>query len=206
MRTRLTRLGLAPSAGVAVLLTAESAKASVPKVMAEETVHLAVGVLSGWKTAGEVSASVRLLVKGVLKTMFFCKLRTTACVLFATAFLAGGVGVVARVGSGDVKTEEGPARVQVPRPKTPAVEDSRESRPMTLRDAIRIGLENSERLRLISLGTAGVPVGGAVINPRNADVDAIVIAPLNADLNTQRFKTEIMAQVRSIEQQYWSLM
>ena len=38
----------------------------------------ATRALSQWMTAGEVSASVQMLVKGVLKTMIIGKLRTTA--------------------------------------------------------------------------------------------------------------------------------
>ena len=46
---------------------------------------------------------------------------------------------------------------------------------------------------------AGPPVG------LEANRAPIVIARLNADAAVWRFKAEIMAQVRSIEQQYWSL-
>jgi outer membrane protein TolC len=48
-------------------------------------------------------------------------------------------------------------------------------------------------------GTAGPPVG------LEANRAPIVIARLNADAAVWRFKAEIMAEVRSIEQQYWSL-
>ncbi len=47
--------------------------------------------------------------------------------------------------------------------------------------------------------SAGPPVG------LEANRAPIVIARLNADAAVWRFKAEIMAQVRSIEQQYWSL-
>ncbi|WP_406695320.1 TolC family protein [Singulisphaera sp. Ch08] len=48
-------------------------------------------------------------------------------------------------------------------------------------------------------GQAGPPVG------LEANRAPIVIARLNADAAVWRFKAEIMAHVRSIEQQYWSL-
>ena len=46
-------------------------------------------------TAGEVSASVHILVKGVLKTMIIGKLRMTAAAFFAVVFLTAGLGAVA---------------------------------------------------------------------------------------------------------------
>ena len=46
-------------------------------------------------TAGEVSASVRMLVKGVLRTMIIGKLRMTAAAFFAVVFLTAGLGAVA---------------------------------------------------------------------------------------------------------------
>ena len=48
-------------------------------------------------------------------------------------------------------------------------------------------------------GQAGPPVG------LEANRAPIVIARLNADAAVWRFKAEVMAEVRSIEQQYWSL-
>ena len=38
-----------------------------------------------------------------------------------------------------------------------------------------------------------------------SDGQSIVIARLHADASSFRFKTEVMALVRSVEQQYWSL-
>src|SRR5205823_12809081 len=48
-------------------------------------------------------------------------------------------------------------------------------------------------------GAAGPPVG------LEANRAPIVIARLSADAAVWRFKAEVMAHVRSIEQQYWSL-
>ena len=48
-------------------------------------------------------------------------------------------------------------------------------------------------------GAAGPPVG------LEANRAPIIVARLNADAAVWRFKAEVMAEVRSIEQQYWSL-
>src|SRR5262249_17954079 len=61
-----------------------------------------------------------------------------------------------------------------------------------LPEAIRIGLDNSEVLRVIAL-------------EHDAKTPRCVITPVNADADPWRFKAEVMAEVRSIEQQYWSL-
>src|SRR5579883_404601 len=72
--------------------------------------------------------------------------------------------------------------------------------PMTLPEAIRIALDNSEIVRVISFGGAGVPIGGfepiAVKTTSDAKrVDPgrepIVIARLNADASLWRFKAEV---------------
>ena len=91
--------------------------------------------------------------------------------------------------------------------------DAQEVWHLTLPEAIRIGLENSEVVRVISLGAQGLPVVGlepAPSNPGEVGVEppaapGIVIARLNADASIWNFKAAIMAHVRSIEQQYWAL-
>jgi hypothetical protein len=103
--------------------------------------------------------------------------------------------------------------------------DAREIWALSLADATRIGLENSEVVRVLSLGAQGTPVGGfegeapnvpcparhkrgrASASPHDlaAHQRPIVIARLNADASLGQFKAEVMALVRSIEQQYWNL-
>jgi outer membrane protein TolC len=111
-------------------------------------------------------------------------------------------------------------------PNVPTTDDAKEEWPMTSHQAIRIGLDNSELVRVIALGAQGIPIGGfdptsssqegavhgvpptASAAPRRVDLKArppIVVARLNADADAWRFKAEVMALVRSIEQQYWYL-
>ncbi len=106
---------------------------------------------------------------------------------------------------------------KVARPRTNGnPEEPKESWPLTLPSAIRIALDNSEVVRVISYGAQGIPIGGFYPTPLKAgtpasdsrpdpDPNAIVIARLNSDASEWRFKAEIMAEVRSVEQQYWSL-
>jgi outer membrane protein TolC len=102
----------------------------------------------------------------------------------------------------------------VAKPRTTNDPEAAEAWPMTLQEAYRIALDNSEIVRVIAFGSQGIPIGGFVPTPmtagsapdeNKANPGQIVIARLNADTAIWRFKAEIMAQVRSVEQQYWNL-
>jgi len=96
--------------------------------------------------------------------------------------------------------------------------DAEEVWPMTLQQAIRIALDNSEVVRVIAFGAQGIPIGGFEPTPLTNDAAgpdqapvsqldraSIVIAGLNADVSVWRLKADVMAHVRSVEQQYWNL-
>jgi outer membrane protein TolC len=104
---------------------------------------------------------------------------------------------------------------------TGADDQTKEIWSLTAPTAIRIALDNSEFVRVIAQGKQAMPVGtflpteGWVAPPPAAPVDfpkgmtcdrsSIVIGRLNADAAMERFKSEVMALVRSVEQQYWRL-
>ena len=112
-----------------------------------------------------------------------------------------------------------------PNPTKPALcgdQVAQETWPMTLQQAIRIGLDTSEIVRVISFGAEGIPIGGFEPLPVNRDATPpgtgagpaagqkanrapIVIGRLNADASVWRFQAEVTAHVRSIEQAYWTL-
>jgi hypothetical protein len=83
---------------------------------------------------------------------------------------------------------------------------------MTLRNALRIGIDNSESVRLIELRACGVggapPLRASECEDPAPATQQIVIAPVQPDPSAAgrwRWKAETMALVRSIEQQYWNL-
>jgi hypothetical protein len=110
-----------------------------------------------------------------------------------------------------------PPRMTLPKvakPRTPHDPEPQELWPMTLHTAIQIGLDNSEIVRVLAFGAQAIPVGSFTptplntkppVRPSDAGPDSIVIARLNADASPERFKFGVMADVRSIEQQYWVL-
>ena len=194
LRERLIRLQLAPSIGPGAAL----ASIMPQMVLTDRTLDAAVRFISDSMTAGEVSASVRIIAKGVLKTMLFSKIRTTATTILAVALLTVGLGAVGWVSAGDSNRPTDEARTTAGRrafvdqyqPTSRALNEPAETWALSLAEAIRIGLANADEIHVISVGANGTP---SKIAPRNRGVEVV------------RFKAEVMAHVRSIEQQYWNL-
>ena len=111
----------------------------------------------------------------------------------------------------------GPAMPKVAKPRTHDNPQPLEECNLSLRDAIRIGLDNSEVVRVIRLGAQSIPVIDMDMGPTTPDNVAdrfamtvlpgadVAIAPLNRDGSIWEFQAAAMAHVRSIERQYWSL-
>jgi RNA polymerase sigma factor (sigma-70 family) len=192
LRERLIRLGLAPSVALAATIAAGAAHAAVPECIVRD----ATRALSEWMTAGEVSASARMLVKGVLRTMIIGKLRMTAAAFFAVVFLTAGLGAIAWGVADDSKKASGPAPSDAGRathagqsaPVSPKFGDAQEQWSLTLHEALNIGLDNSEIVRVIA---------------RTEKTSKIAV--LEGGTDPERFKSEIMAHLRSVEQLYWNL-
>jgi RNA polymerase sigma factor (sigma-70 family) len=88
LRSRLTRRGLAPALGaLGAGVAAEGAPASPPAALVEATIRAALPVSAA---AAGVSGSVIGLTQGVLRSMFFIKLRTVAATIITIAALAAG--------------------------------------------------------------------------------------------------------------------
>lgn len=171
LRSRLLRRGLAPSVGLVATIAANAAP----------TIRLVPDSM----TAGEVSASVQELARGVLKAMFMSKLKSAAAAALAVACLAGGLGAVAW----------GLARV----PKTPPVKpwialpddgakESGVAWPLSLQEAIRLGLANADFVRVVS-AEKGAPLGIAAA----------------ASIDNREFEARVTNLVRALEESYWTL-
>ncbi len=194
LRDRLIRLGLAPSAIAVVAVVAKNANAAV----SQEIARNAMRALSKWMAAGEVPLSVHKLVKGVLKTMIIGKLRTMATVCFGLVFFTAASGAVAWALADDTtgtRNEAGMAAARsvladdhqaVARKLKEKAEDWK----LSLPEAIQIGLDSVDVVRVISRGQNEV---------------AARIAPVSGHIDPERFKSEVMAHLRSVEQQYWNL-
>jgi RNA polymerase sigma factor (sigma-70 family) len=94
---RLTRRGVVfAGASVATALSAGSGSASAPPALVTSTIK-AANLLAAGRAAGVVSAKVAGLTEGVVRAMFFAKLKTVTCALALTALvvLAGAALVPA---------------------------------------------------------------------------------------------------------------
>jgi outer membrane protein TolC len=66
------------------------------------------------------------------------------------------------------------------KPRTTNDPESQEIWPMTLQQAIRIGLDNSEIVRVIAFGAQGIPIGGFEPTPLNTGASAGIASSLGA--------------------------
>lgn len=69
---------------------------------------------------------------------------------------------------------------KIAKPRTTNDPEAEQIWPMTLQEAIRIGLDNSEVVRVISFGAQGIPVGGFEPTPLNIGAGAGVASSLGA--------------------------
>jgi RNA polymerase sigma factor (sigma-70 family) len=89
---RLTRRGLALSAGaLALALSQSSASAEVPPLLVATTVKACTSATL--VAGGVISAPVAALTKGVLRAMFMTKLKTAGSILFGLAIVLAGAGM-----------------------------------------------------------------------------------------------------------------
>jgi RNA polymerase sigma factor (sigma-70 family) len=89
---RLSRYGLAVSAGSLAEVLANSASACVPHALLSSTVKAASLLAAGQLTTGLMSAKITSLAEGVLKAMLLNKLKTTFFLFAAIGVVATGVG------------------------------------------------------------------------------------------------------------------
>src|SRR5207245_8678408 len=93
LRTRLGRRGLALSTGVVALLSENlPARATVPLAVVESTIKAALQVKAGQLALGMASVEVVVLVRKVVRTMFWTKVKTAVALLMFLS--AAGTGMV----------------------------------------------------------------------------------------------------------------
>ncbi len=212
LRQRLIRSGLSPSFASALGLEAGLPRAFVPGTETAE----AARALSDTFSAGAFPASVRVLVKGVVKAMILSKLKLAGAVICTLAILTIGLTLASRGASDDpAKPPEKLQTEQITRSRdalgpeelSPPKDLGQENWSLSLRDAVRIGLNNADfvdvRLHEAAHGVRWEP---ALKNSPDRLREAnCAIHPSDAKMNPQRFKAQAMALVRSIEQLYWML-
>ncbi len=116
LRDRLSRRRLELSGSVmSAALEGRKALADAQSALVDRTARLAIKVAeSDGLVAGTVPASVEVLVRGVLKSMFRARLKTVAAAIATTAVIAIGMGLAARgllAQTEPVRTTSGPPPV-----------------------------------------------------------------------------------------------
>jgi RNA polymerase sigma factor (sigma-70 family) len=230
LRIRLAHRGFAPIGSVLGASLAREAGAAVPMVCAQATIRAVMRVAAGEAMATVVSARVLSLTQGGL-TMITNGWKAAAFAALSVAAIAGLAGVV---GAGDDRrgahapdTAGSPvtvaarqptlARVDpLVKPPAPAAENVREAAqenwPMSLAEALRIGMDNCAFLRVFAFSAQNLPTGGLAPPPGDGAGNdpqmrsaRITIGPFQPDSSLWQFKAQVMAELRSVEQQYWNL-
>ena len=127
--------------------------------------------------------------------------------------ILANVLALALIAADEPKTPTAPTLPTLPKIVKPSSgnPEPEELWPLTLAEAIRIGLDNSDVIRVLYNGPPMIMdncFGGtsytlvSVKPPPGFDV---VIVQLNRDASIWKFKADAMAHVRSIEQTYWAL-
>jgi RNA polymerase sigma factor (sigma-70 family) len=94
LHARLTRRGLAPAAGIAILLSASTLRAAVPATLLRSTLRLVRG------DGGVFSASVTAQALGFSRAMLMLKLKWVAATLLVAGIVAAGGGVLGQQEAG----------------------------------------------------------------------------------------------------------
>jgi len=103
------------------------------------------------------------------------------------------------------------AMPKVTRPRTTNDPEAREIWQLSLQDAIKIGLDNSEVIRVISLGAQGIPVGGFEPTPLNTGAGAGIASSLGAGTLTTIYdpalqETQIAQQLSQFDTNFTTQM
>jgi RNA polymerase sigma-70 factor (ECF subfamily) len=98
LRGRLIKRGIAPAVGgAAAVLEQEGSRAAVPSFLVDSTIRAAAqSAAVPAATSGAVSVAVAKLIEGVLKAMFFHKLKALAGALLVAGLISTGVAVWAQ--------------------------------------------------------------------------------------------------------------
>jgi RNA polymerase sigma factor (sigma-70 family) len=229
LRVRLALRDFAPASTALTLKLANEAGAAVPPVVARTTIRAVMRVAMGEEMATVVDARVANLTSGGL-TVITHGWKTLAFAVVSmgmAAILAGGVG--AWDGQGDALASERiklPAVPDVAHP-APALADqngkttepagvvhvrAENNWPMTLQDALRIAIDNSDLVHVFALSDKEIPLDGFAPMPLDATTEhwntktaRLVIGPANSDASVWGLKADVMAHVRSVEKLYWNL-
>ena len=114
LRSRLTRRGFSPSAGVVGIMASPDLKSILDRSLVERTVDASARLAAGQSVAHVVSQSVTSLVEGALAAMFVSKIKWAVLVAVSTGFAFTSAVVLGRQAASEktVPRAEGGAALQ----------------------------------------------------------------------------------------------
>jgi RNA polymerase sigma factor (sigma-70 family) len=166
LRMRLTRRGVALTAGGLAVVLADQSQAALETALLARTVKSSLKLALGETTVSVASTSVASLVEGVLFAMFLTKLRWFAAPLLVSAVALTGAGVMARQ----------PGKAQVDRPAAQPAGAVASSAPLSVRSPMETSARPSGSAGRPDLSQATVPL------ETTASADA-------SDINQQRIRS-----------------
>ena len=114
LQSRLSRRGLAPTAGALTFALSSDVSAAIHHELLDRTVKSALPFALGEATGPIVSASITSLVEGVLTTMFLNSLKWAGVGLFICGLAFTGIGVAMARQDTKAKAEVAPAVLEEP--------------------------------------------------------------------------------------------
>jgi RNA polymerase sigma factor (sigma-70 family) len=148
LRRRLSRRGLAPSAGlVAVALAPETASAAVSSPLLIATTRVLVAAVLGGAEAGRVSGSVSSLARAALKWMLVARIVRVTAIFLVMGTAAAAIATPMLISGGPAPPERpvrptaarGVPAVARPAPHSPAPRVDRYGDPLPDRAQVRLG-------------------------------------------------------------------
>jgi RNA polymerase sigma factor (sigma-70 family) len=94
LRRGLTRRGVSLASGALAAVLAREVVAAVPAALGEATIRAGALFATGQAAVGAVPAAAASLAEGVVRSMFWAKVRTWAAVGLAAVVVGGGAGLV----------------------------------------------------------------------------------------------------------------
>jgi RNA polymerase sigma factor (sigma-70 family) len=164
---RLARYGLAPTVGgVAALITANVASASVPAPLIGSTVQAAARVAAGQAVTAVATASVASLAKGVMNTMFMSKLKVPLGLVLAFGLMTLGWSAYHGTrAADDPPAAKELAKAPAPEAKDESADDDIDLPVGTPLTQVRVRLDKNGKLVVKSAVRNGTRLGGGASEP-----------------------------------------
>jgi RNA polymerase sigma factor (sigma-70 family) len=199
LRGRLTRRGLAVSAGlVASALSATSASA-LPAALLEATAH-AVLVCAAGKTAAAsaVSKQAAALADGAIRSMFVSKCKIAALVVMVLSMMAAGAGALARHAELPPQATAAPARMEKNAASGESAATASSEKPGVAAAGKNAATEVTVSGQVVD--DDGRPLAGATLHVGNKKVRDTVNLPVRATTGADgRFQVLLAAKDRGTD-------